>query len=184
MSATQQLKDEHEGILLMLRILDKITAKIDAKGNVDPQHIERIVEFLQIFADRCHHGKEEDLLFPEMEKSGVPREKGPVGVMLWEHDQGRAFVKGMAEASGKYKKGDSAALFEFAQSARDYIALLTQHINKENNVLFPMGEKILSPKKQEELVEAFEKLEREKIGEGTHERFHHLLHELQERYLV
>ena len=47
-----------------------------------------------------------------------------------------------------------------------------------------MEEKVLSPKKQEELVEAFERLEREKIGEGTHERFHHLLHELQERYLV
>jgi len=184
MSATQQLKDEHQGILLMLRILDKIAARIDAKENVDPHHLERIVEFLQIFADRCHHGKEEDLLFPELEKGGVPREKGPIGVMLVEHSQGRALVKGMAEASGKYKKGDSTALFELAKRARDYIALLTQHINKENNVLFPMGERVLSAKKQEELVEAFERLEREKIGEGTHERFHQLLHELQERYLV
>jgi len=184
MSATQQLKDEHEGILLMLRILDKIAAKIEAEGNVDPHHLERIVEFLQVFADRCHHGKEEDLLFPEMEKAGIPREKGPIGVMLMEHDQGRAYVRGMAEASSRYKKGDSAASAEYAKSARNYIALLTQHINKENNVLFPMEEKVLSPKKQEELVEAFERLEREKIGEGTHERFHHLLHELQERYLV
>jgi len=73
----------------------------------------------------------------------------------------------MAEASGKYKQGDSPALFEFAKRARDYIALLTQHINKENNVLFPMGERVLSAKKQEELVEAFERLERERIGEGT-----------------
>ena len=96
MSATQQLKDEHEGILLMLRILDKIAAKIEAKGSVDPHHLERIVEFLQVFADRCHHGKEEDLLFPEMEKAGIPREKGPIGVMLMEHDQGRAYVRGMA----------------------------------------------------------------------------------------
>jgi len=184
MSATQQLKDEHEGILLMLKILDKIAAKIDAMENVDPHHLERIVEFLQVFADRCHHGKEEDLLFPEMEKAGVSREKGPIGVMLMEHDEGRAYVRGMVEATRKYIKGDSAALAEYAKNARNYIALLTQHIDKENNIFFPMGERVLSRKKQEELVEAFEKLEREKIGEGTHERFHQLLHELQEGYLV
>jgi hemerythrin-like domain-containing protein len=83
MSATQQLKDEHEGILLMLRVLDRIAAKIDAKEDVDPHHLERIVEFLQIFADRCHHGKEEDLLFPELEKVGFPEKRGPSGSCFW-----------------------------------------------------------------------------------------------------
>jgi hemerythrin-like domain-containing protein len=183
MTPTDQLKEEHQGILLMLNILEKVCVKLESKEKVDPEHLDRIVEFFRIFADKCHHGKEEDLLFPEMEKAGIPKDRGPIGVMLIEHDQGRAHVRGMGEASTRYKKGDPRASAEFAQNARDYIALLTQHINKENNILFPMGERAISPDKQQGLLEAFEKLERDKIGEGTHEEFHKLLQELKEIYL-
>jgi hemerythrin-like domain-containing protein len=183
MSATQQLKDEHEGILLMLRILDKIAAKIEAQGSVDPHHLDRIVEFLRVFADKCHHGKEEDLLFPELEKSGISRERGPIGVMLAEHQQGRAFVRGMAKAAAQHKEGDAKGGTDFAENARGYIALLTLHIGKENNVLFPMADRVLSEKTQKALEEGFEKIERERIGEGTHEGFHKLLHHLQEIFL-
>jgi hemerythrin-like domain-containing protein len=183
MSATRELKDEHEGILLMLKILDKVAAQIEGQGKIDAGHLDRIVEFFATFADKCHHGKEEDLLFPELEKSGIPREGGPIGVMLAEHQQGRAFVRGMAEGAAQYKKGNVRGLTDFARNARDYIALLTQHIGKENNVLFPMGERVLSEKKQKELEEGFEKIERERIGEGTHEEFHRLLHNLKETYL-
>jgi len=150
---------------------------------VEGNHLERIVEFFRVFADKCHHGKEEDLLFPAMEKAGVPKEGGPIGVMLAEHQQGRGFIKCMAEALDRQKKGDPKALPSYAENARNYIALLAQHINKEDNVLFPMGEKVLSKKTQEELVEGFEKIEVERIGEGTHEEFHKLLHHLQEVYL-
>ncbi len=183
MTATGQLKEEHEGILLMLKILEKVSSKLESQEKVDPDHPERIVEFFRVFADKCHHGKEEDLLFPEMEKAGVPKERGPIGVMLMEHDEGRGYVRGMAEGAARLKIGDLAGGPEFASHARKYIALLRQHIEKENNILFPMGDRVLSPKKQDELVEAFEKLEREKIGEGTHEAFHRLLHDLQEIYL-
>ena len=183
MTPAEQLKEEHQGILLMLKILDKICARLESKGKVDSNHLERIVEFFRVFADKCHHGKEEDLLFPEMEKAGVPKERGPIGVMLAEHQQGRGFIRGMAEALDRQKKEDPKALPAFAENARNYIALLTQHIKKEDNVLFPMGEKVLSREVQKELVEGFEKIEVERIGEGTHEEFHKLLHHLQEVYL-
>lgn len=183
MTATGQLKEEHEGILLMLNILEKVSSRLESRERVDQDHPEKIVEFFRIFADKCHHGKEEDLLFPEMEKAGVPKERGPIGVMLTEHDQGRGHVRGMAEAALRLKAGDLGAGPEFSGHARKYIALLRQHIEKENNILFPMGDRVLSPKKQDELLEAFEKLEKEKIGEGTHEVFHRLLRDLQEIYL-
>jgi hemerythrin-like domain-containing protein len=183
MTATGQLKDEHQGILLMLKILDQVAAKLEAKGKVNPEHLERIIDFFRIFADRCHHGKEEDLLFPELEKSGIPRERGPIGVMLAEHNRGRAYVQAMAESVAKNKKGEAQALTDFAKNARNYIALLTQHITKEDSVLFPMGDQVLSPQKQKELEEGFEKIEVERIGAGTHEQFHQLLHHLQEIYL-
>ncbi len=183
MTATEQLKEEHEGILLMLKILEKVSSRLESRGKVDPDHPEKIVEFFKVFADKCHHGKEEDLLFPEMEKAGVPKKRGPIGVMLTEHDEGRGYVRGMAEGAARLKAGDPAAGPQFARQARKYIALLRQHIEKENDILFPMGDRVLSPNKQEQLVEAFEKLEREKIGEGTHEAFHRLLHDLQGIYL-
>jgi hemerythrin-like domain-containing protein len=183
MTPAEQLKEEHEGILLMLKILGKICEKLESGTKVDPEHLDRIVEFFRVFADKCHHGKEEDLLFPEMEKSGISREQGPIGVMLLEHDQGRGHVRKMGDAAAKIRKDDPAAPAEFAGSAREYIALLTRHIEKENNILFPMGDRAIPRKKQGELVEAFEKLEREKIGEGTHERFHQLLHDLKDVYL-
>ena len=183
MSPTEELKEEHQGITLMLKVLEKICTKMEAQEKVDPNHLERIVEFFRVFADKCHHGKEEDLLFPEMEKAGVPRERGPIGVMLAEHNQGRAFVRGMGEAASRYKQDDARGRTEFVENARNYISLLTQHIQKENNILFPMGDRVLSKEKQEKLVEGFEELERVKIGPGMHETFHQLLHQLQEIYL-
>jgi len=98
MTPAEQLKEEHQGILLMLRILEKVAAKLEAEEKVERNHLERIVEFFRVFADKCHHGKEEDLLFPAMEKAGVPKEGGPIGVMLAEHQQGRGHIRGMAEA--------------------------------------------------------------------------------------
>jgi hemerythrin-like domain-containing protein len=183
MTPTEQLQEEHQGITLMLKILEKVCAKMEAQEKVDPIHLEGIVEFFRVFADKCHHGKEEDLLFPEMEKAGIPREQGPIGVMLAEHTRGRAFVRGMGEAAAWYKQGDPRGRAEFVENARNYISLLTQHIQKENNILFPMGDRVLAKETQEKLVEGFEDLERERIGTGTHEAFHQLLHQLQEIYL-
>jgi hemerythrin-like domain-containing protein len=183
MTPTEQLKEEHQGISLMLQILEKVCAKMEKNERVEPAHLEGIVEFFKVFVDKCHHGKEEDLLFPELEKAGIPRERGPIGVMLTEHTQGRAYVRAMGEAAQKFKKGEAGASPEFVANARNYVALLTQHIQKENNILFPMGDKVLAGEKQAELLEGFEDLERLKIGAGTHEEFHKLLHYLKEIYL-
>jgi hemerythrin-like domain-containing protein len=178
-----QLKEEHDGILLMLKILDKVSAKMKKQGKADLTHLEQIVAFFKIFADKCHHGKEEDLLFPEMVEAGIPKDRGPIGVMLAEHVQGRAYVRAMGEAVEALKGGDRKAQEKFIENARNYIALLTQHIDKENNILFPMGDRVLDRKTQEELLEKFEVMEREKIGVGTHEKFHKLLGDLKQIYL-
>ncbi len=183
MKATEQLRNEHEGIKLMMRILEKLCGKLDAGEAVDPEHLEKITEFLRVFADKCHHGKEEDLLFPAMEAAGIPREGGPIGVMLLEHDKGRGYIMGMADAVAKYKRGDNKAAPVIASNARNYISLLTQHIEKENRVLFPMADAHLSEERQESMFEEFEKIEVEKIGVGKHEEFHRLLDDLAETYL-
>lgn len=177
MKATQELRDEHEGVKIMLDILGQVCQRLEAAGNLDKGHFEGILEFLKVFVDRCHHGKEEDLLFPALVDAGVPKE-GPIEVMLTEHEMGRKYVRAMGEAFSAFAQGSKSSSQDIVQCGRDYIALLNAHIEKENNVLFVMADKLLSEEKQDQLFEGFEKIEEERIGAGKHEEFHHLLEKL------
>lgn len=178
MRPTEVLMDEHRAIQAMLGILGNACRRLEAGEAVDADDLEQMLEFIQVFADRCHHGKEEDLLFKAMEEAGVPREGGPIGVMLQEHDQGRQFVRGMREALARYRAGDSGARVDFARNGRSYAALLSQHIQKEDNILYPIADMHLTDQQQRELAEGFARVEEERIGPGQHEAFHRLLERL------
>lgn len=183
MRPTEELKKEHEAIKLMLRILGKVSEKLESGQSVNTDDLDKIVEFIQVFADKCHHGKEEDLLFKEMEAVGFPKDQGPVGVMLREHEVGRGYVRSMKDGIAKLKTGDKKSASVIAKNAMGYISLLSQHIEKEDDILYPMAEDRLSEAILKDLKKGFEKVEKEIIGPGRHEEFHKLLHRLKELYL-
>lgn len=183
MTPTEQLKEEHQAIKLMLKILEAISLKLEKGKKVDLDHLEKILDFIRVFADRCHHAKEENSLFIAMEKAGIPKEAGPIGMMLEEHNLGRDYVKAMGQAVIEYKKGEKGASEDIVENSRSYISLLDQHIDKEDNILYPMAEAHLSDWVQKELLGQFEKIEAERIGSGQHEAFHKLLHQLKKIYL-
>lgn len=184
MQPIKDLKMEHDAVQLTLRILDKICQKIEQSGEIiDLQHIDQLLEFFKVFVDKCHHGKEEELLFPALENVGVSREGGPIEVLLHEHQQGREYVQNMNAALVQYKKGDRTAVDEFVKNAKEYINLLNQHIDKENSVLFPLAETHLSEQEQAKLWEGFELIETQKIGIGKHDEFHEMLENLEGVYL-
>jgi len=182
MKATQQLRNEHEGVKVMLNILEQVCRQLGADGNLNKEHFDGILEFLKVFVDKCHHGKEEDLLFPALISAGVPKD-GPIAVMLQEHEMGRNYIKAMSDVYAAHVGGDKSASKTIRQNALDYIMLLRNHIEKENNVLFVMADSLLSEKTQDELFEGFEKIEEERIGVGKHEEFHGLLGYLSKIYL-
>jgi len=182
MTATEQLRHEHEAIMLVLSILDKFLRRIGDGQEVNPEHFGQVLEFIQVFADKCHHGKEEQFLFPALEAAGIPKTGGPLGVMLGEHEHGRELIRQIAASWQKYQSGDRAAAAGLIASARDYIALLNAHIFKENNILFPMAEARLSADTQEQLLREFDRLEIERIGAGKHEQFHKTLALLEKTY--
>jgi hemerythrin-like domain-containing protein len=184
MKAPDELKKEHQGIELMLRILQAVSGKIGSGEQIHSEHLDGILEFLSIFVDKCHHGKEEEFLFPSLEKVGILRDGGPIGVMLNEHEQGRKLVARLKDAVGSYTSGDKTATDRVQVIANEYIALLTQHIVKENNILFPMADARLNSDKDTELFEAFEQLEQNRIGVGKHEEFHALLNQLRDLYVT
>jgi hemerythrin-like domain-containing protein len=183
MKATQQLRDEHEGVKIMLGILEKVCQQFEKKGSMNQEHFERIIEFFKIFVDKCHHGKEEDLLFPVLISAGVP-EEGPIATLIHEHEMGRRFVKVMGETYAAYSAGEKSSSKDIIQNAHGYISLLNDHIEKENTVLFVMADSHLTEKKQDELFEGFEKIEEERIGIGKHAEFHALLDKLSGIYLT
>lgn len=170
--ATQILRHEHEAILKMLSAAEQVADRLNRGEKARPETLDDLLEFFRLFADRCHHGKEEDLLFPLLEAKGIPREGGPIGVMLSEHEQGRSLIRQMAEAGEAFRSGTEGAGKRWAEAARGYVALLRAHIDKENNVLFLIAEQALAPGEQARLAEDFEKLEVDKMGAGTHERLH------------
>lgn len=180
MNPTTVLKEEHRAVERVLRVLNRAADRLDEGKEVPPAVFEDSLDFLRNFADKCHHGKEEQLLFPALEKAGVSRDRGPIGVMLVEHEQGRQYLQAMADALDEYRRGNPGARATLAENARAYAALLAQHIQKEDHVLFPMADRVLADEEKENLVEGFDRVEKEHIGPGVHERYHHMIDQLEE----
>lgn len=114
------------------------------EGNLDLDRIEKCVSFIRLFADACHHGKEEDLLFPVLVEQGMPSEQGPIAVMLHEHRLGRLHVAAMAGALKEARQGDVSARSRLVRAGSEYIDLIRHHILKEDNVLFDIADDIVS----------------------------------------
>jgi len=179
MLATENLKEEHQVILRMIKVLIVASERLERGEDVSLDVFKKALDFIRTFADRCHHGKEQDTLFPALGERGIPTQGGPIAVMLMEHEQGRQFVRGLAEAVARYESSDNTAKSAIIENARGYAELLDQHIYKEDNILYPMGDRVLSQADNEELLEKFEKIEKEIIGEGKHEYYQHMIGELE-----
>lgn len=183
MKATKQLKEEHQAVLLLLSILRKIREKIEKKEEIPPQHLEEILEFFKVFIDKCHHKKEEGVLFPLIVGAEIVEEKGLVGDLLRDHTVLHDYVKVINEAFSGYKARDPKDTERLMEAARSYITLLTEHINKEDKVLFKLAEENFSTEEDERILEKFEDIEINQIGRGKHEQFHRMLERLEAIYL-
>ena len=175
--AIADLMTDHEAILSAIQILDRMIPVIEKAPAVEPKDIQDFIGFLKEFADKCHHGKEEGLLFPAMVQAGIPGQGGPIGVMLAEHARGRQFIRDMEAALA-----DNLDRVRLAAAARGYASLLRAHIQKENGMLFPMAERVLTGAQLDVLYEGFEKHEEQVIGHGRHAELHAMLERLQEKY--
>jgi hemerythrin-like domain-containing protein len=137
-----------------------------------------VLEILRTFADRCHHGKEEDLLFPMLVARGMSTHIGPIAVMLDDHRAGREHIRRMGAAC------DVADAALFVPAALDYVGLLRDHIAKEDSVLFPLAESMLDEVARGVLLDSFRSFEHHDLGTGTHERMLAKADELAQHYGV
>jgi hemerythrin-like domain-containing protein len=171
MQATDILMHEHGVILRVIGALEIETDRLAAGQDVRPGFFLDAADFIKGFADGCHHKKEEGVLFKAMIAAGLPQQSGPIGVMLAEHEQGRLYTRGMRDAANRLAAGDETARAEVVNNARGYAALLRQHIQKENGILFPMADQVIPFAQQDQVADDFEWVEHEETGEGVHEKY-------------
>jgi hemerythrin-like domain-containing protein len=179
--ATLDLYEEHRGILEGLKILEALTREGKSHGKVDGKDLVRLIEFFKVFADKCHHGKEESLLFPHLMSVHVGQEDANVKPLLEEHTQGRKLIQKIEKT---IKKNYRVDLIEFIPTAEQYIKLLRNHIEKEDQYLLPKAKNVLSSKDQEALIRDFNKFEDQVMGKGVHERFHLMLASFKQKYQI
>jgi hemerythrin-like domain-containing protein len=151
------LNDEHRLIERVISALLSYAERID--HGADPADLGRFVGLISGFADARHHGKEEDILFEAMMAAGFPRDAGPIGMMLFEHEQGRGFVATLLDCAGRAGAWTAQDRARIKEAAQGYAELLRQHIAKEDMVLYPMARRAL-PQEVVTLMEArFDELE-------------------------
>lgn len=178
MQPTEELKHEHEIILKVLDAAAIEVLRISQTYKINPGKTAAMLDFFKGFVDRCHHTKEELHLFPMMESHGQPREIGPLAVLFEEHTLGRIYLKTAAKALTLVDKGDQASIDEVGGNLGAYIDLLRAHIAKENTILFPLADSLMTPEDQAGLEKAFAEVEADIMGPEAHEKYHQLANEL------
>lgn len=164
MNPTDILKDEHRVIERVLHCIEILAERATDGGTLDGQLASEALDFFSGFADRWHHAKEEELLFPLLEDKGFSADAGPTAVMRQEHAMNRNYVKAMQGVVKAASNGDPSAISVFATQAHEYASLLRQHIEKEDHCLFPMAANVLSSDENGRLLDAFREAEENKIG--------------------
>ena len=153
---TQTLVDEHRLILRMIALLEKNAPRTAAGQYPDWQFYLDGIDFIRQYADRFHHAKEEEVLFKALIDNGMPKEHSPVAAMLMEHDQGRSFVQAMEVAVREARAGRSDSCRTIADNALGYAALLRDHIGKEDDILYPLAERVIPETMRSAILQGYQ----------------------------
>lgn len=175
---TDILEEEHRFIQQVVGALPHLTGMLQAGQPVEPAVLLEIVEFMRMFADKCHHGKEEALLFPLLVQRGVPVTGCPIAALSHEHQEGRALVSGLAEATQAYARGEDGAAASVAEKLHGITELYPNHIWKEDYLLFPMTNKVLGADDHKALMEKFVQADAT-MGQDAPRRFEDMALELE-----
>ncbi len=178
MTPIEILMNEHRLILAVLDSLEEAADRLDKGANIDPGFFLDAAEFVSGFADKCHHAKEEDILFVAMTERDMPQDTGPVAVMLAEHDEGRRYTAGFRSAAEQMKAGDASASADVVRNVFDYVNLLREHIMKEDNVLYPMAEQIIPIDGMSRVSDDFQRVIDADKRNGIPEKYEALAEEL------
>jgi hemerythrin-like domain-containing protein len=163
--STTSLRKDHDLIEKVIKSMEVTLQLLKSGKNIPESILLPVIDFSKNFTDVCHHGKEEESLFPALEQAGMPRNMGPIAVMLMEHQMTRQIADRMDESAKEYLKTGSPT--KLASDIGEYIEHVSAHLWKENNRLFMMADMRLqgNSKVNDDLNEV-EKLKLEKLGKN------------------
>jgi hemerythrin-like domain-containing protein len=175
MQARGPLMIEHRLIERMLKLVNKVLIKIEKQETVDPVFVDTVVDFIRTYADRTHHGKEEDILFRELEKKEMSHDnRRLMNELIEEHIFGRNITRELIEANARYRRGENSALSIITAKLSTLVDFYPKHIEKEDKVFFPASRAYLSEEEEQAMLKEFGEFDRKMI----HEKYETLVQEL------
>jgi hemerythrin-like domain-containing protein len=175
------LEEEHKVILRMVKVLTAMHKRLESGGDVDAEALAEVVDFFRAFADKGHHAKEEEVLFPTLERNGVRSQGCPIGTLTSEHKQGRALMTALNDAIEKYASGDSTAKATISATIKGAMDLYPDHIWREDYLLFPMTGKVLPKPELEGLTRNFNEVET-RFDSDFHNKYEQIVEKLEKSF--
>ena len=170
---------EHRLIEKMLNITGKELDVIKKSNILNPVFIDTIVDFIKTYADRTHHGKEEEILFTKLKNINLGAEdERMMRELIDEHAVARKMVSRLIEGNKKYADGDSSSIKTITDTLSDLIVFYPPHILKEDKIFFPNTEKYFSNVELDEMLNDFWEFDKKMI----HEKYNAIYTSLKERH--
>lgn len=178
MQARAPLMIEHRLIERMLELIKREATSIRETKEVHPVFIDNAVDFIRVYADQTHHGKEEGILFRDLAKKDMsPDEKMVMNELVEEHALGRKTVSELIDAEKRHFAGDRSALATIVEKLEFLVSFYPRHIAKEDQVFFPAMMKYLPTEDQERMLREFWEFDRNMI----HQKYRDVVEELAKR---
>jgi len=172
-----ELKHDHQVIQQVVAGMSAVAELFDSGKEIDPSVLADLVQFLRVFADQCHHEKEEPHLFPLLANANVSIRR-ELESLEREHRSAKQLVGQLAKVAAVYVHNPAIVRYRVIDLLQQLVELYPAHIWKEDFLLFPLAQRNLSPAEQQSLEEKFENVERE-VGEDVHAGFEMLAKKLE-----
>lgn len=177
--ASQMLREEHDRILLALDILEAMTGRLCVDRTVDPGDLYDMMQFINIYVNDYHNIKEETLYYPVLKKETAPFRNGAIRQIMQEHRQARQYCADLETAL----QTDRPQVDIIVAAASAYIDLMRAHIQKENEMLLPLGDQIITGAEQADMAQAFLDYDQKQMNHRTQEILYGMLAGFDEKYL-
>lgn len=176
--------EEHINIRRMLKVVREVSYRVMALGDFDVEDFPRIIDFIRVYADQHHHGKEEDILFETMNKNIEKLAKsGAITGMYIEHDLGRLYIGNLEKAIDQYNNGVDEARLDIIANAISYTDLLDRHIEKEDTAMYRLAENMLDDNNKSYIEDECKNVEDRASETGLQDKYLELLNQLEAKYL-
>ncbi len=169
------LMTEHRVIERMIGVLERALPSIRATQSVDPELIDTATDFIRTYADRCHHGKEEDILFSRLADKPLTDELSlMMNRLIQDHVRGRALTRQLIDANARYRAGDPDGIAEIGRLVGDLVEFYPEHIRVEDRVFFKPCLEYFSREEKDEMLAEFAEFDRSLIHEKYRAVVEHL----------